>query len=157
MENPYPTINPSPEPSSLRDGVFQKGTNSNGLVASGAAQTSLYSSKGWVRLVSVLGFIYFAIMILMIFAMMSLLGQMGDGSMILVFLLMLAMTVVIFMLALRLSKYASSIGRMEVSRNPADLENAMIEQMKFWRIAGIMVIIVLVFTILALLVPAAFM
>jgi hypothetical protein len=156
MENPYQTINPNPGPSSLGDDAFQKGVHSNGLEASSIAQTSLYSSKGWVRFVSVLGFIYFAIMIMMIFAMMSLIEVMGGSAVVLVFLLMLAMTVVIFMLALKLFKYASSIGRMEVSRNPADLENAMIEQMKFWRIAGIMVIIGLVFTILALLVPTAF-
>jgi hypothetical protein len=156
MENPYQPINPNSGPSSLGDDVFQKGVHSNGLEASSVAQASLYSSKGWVRFVSVLGFICFAIMIIMIFAMMSFVGAMGGGAVILVFLLMLALTVVIFMLALRLSKYASSIGRMEVSRDPADLENAMIEQMKFWRIAGIMVLIGLVITILALLVPSAF-
>lgn len=146
MENPYQSINTDPS---------QQGGNSNGLEASSYAQSTLISSKGWVRFISVLGFIYFAIMVIGLFAMISVMGQMG-GAGGLVVLLFLVMTVVVFMLALRLSKFSSSIGRMEISRNPADLENAMIEQMKFWRIAGILVLIGLVFTVLALLAPAAF-
>lgn len=155
MENPYQTTNPNPLSSSPGDSLFQGGERSNALEASSIAQTALYGAKGWVRFISVLGFIYFAIMIIMLFVMMSVMSRMG-GAGALVILLMLAFTSVTFMLALRLSKYSSSIGRMEVTRHPADLESAMVEQMKFWRIAGILVLIGLVFTVLMLLVPAAF-
>ncbi len=145
MENPYQSINPVNE----KSGVFQQAQFNEGLEANSSAQSYLYSIKGWVRFISVLGFISFAVMLFYMYIMMALTGALGGGGLgILFFLLMLVMTVVVFMLALRLSKYSNSIGRMQLSRSPVDLENAMIEQMKFWRLTGILVLILLVFILL---------
>jgi len=151
MENPYQTT----------ESVLNHEDNLNPrigekLEATSVAQAALYSSKGWVKFVGVLGFIYFAFMVIAVFMMMFVLGHIGGGGSIIMFLLMLAMTIVVFMLALRLSKFSNAISRMEVSRSPVDLENAMIEQMKFWRIAGILVLIGLVITVLTLIAPTAF-
>lgn len=149
MENPYQQN----QPQSSGHSVFQSEPGARGLSASGVAQSYLYASKGWVRFISVLGFIYFAIMLMATFAILGLSSQLG-GLMFLVAPLMILMTVVVFLLANGLSKYASAITRTEISRNPADLEAAIIHQMKFWKLAGILTLIGLVMTILSLFIPA---
>jgi hypothetical protein len=151
MENPYQSIVPVNEKSA----VFQVDQSQEKLAATSAAQAYLYSMKGWVRFISVLGFISFAVMVFYMFVMMVFVGAFtrGVGGSFggLLFLLMLVMAAVVFMLALRLSKYSNSIGRMQISRNRGDLENAMIEQMKFWRLTGVLVIILLAFILLGFL------
>ncbi len=149
MENPYQTT----ESQAPSGGVFQQQQGANGISATSIAQSHLYSSKGWVRFISVLMFIYFAFMILGLFGMFALVSQVG-GVAILGVLLMLVMTVVLFMLANSLSKYSTAIGRTEISRNPGDLETAIMHQMKFWKLCGILTLIALVMALLSMFVPA---
>ena len=151
MEDPFQQIPASNE----KPPVFQGESVNTGIEANSSAQTFLYSIKGWVRFISVLGFIGFAVMVFYMFVMLVFLGSFvggaGGGLGVLFLLLMLALSAVVFMLALRLSTYSSSIGRLQRSHSPADLENAMIEQMKFWRLAGILVIIILLLILLGML------
>ncbi len=140
MNNPYQDSN--------SEGVFQAGAQ--GLQANSNAQFSLFSSKGWVRFLSVLGFICFAFMLIGTISTLTMIGLLG-GIGVLSFLLMGVMTVVTFMLALRLSKFASAIGRMQITGQPIELETAMIEQMKFWRLSGILTLIWLVLALIGLI------
>jgi hypothetical protein len=48
-----------------------------------------------------------------------------------------------FILGFYLAKFASSIGSLTVRRQPADLENAMQAQMSYWRLVGIITIVVI--------------
>lgn len=150
MENPYQEV----QSQSAGNEVFQKQQGAHGISATTAAQTYLFSSKGWVRFISVLLFIYFAFMVMATFGVLAFASKVG-GVGILMGLLMLVMTVVMFLLANGLSKYSSAITRTEISRNPGDLEAAIIHQMKFWKLAGILTLIGLVMTILGLFAPAA--
>ena len=149
MDNPYQQN----QPQQSGNDVFQPQQGTSGISATSTAQTSLYASKGWVRFISVLGFIYFAFMVIGTFGTFALVSQLGGAS-IFMSLLMVIMTIVIFLFASSLSKYATAIARTEISRNPADLEMAIIHQMKFWKLAGILTLIGLVMTILTLFVPA---
>ena len=151
MENPYQTTNSNPITNNSE--VFQQDRQSERIEATGLAQSALYSSKGWVRLISVLGFIYFGIMALIVFFTLSFLGSGAGGYGVMIVFMTLVMTVITFMLALRLSRFSSSIARAEVSRNPHDLEDAIYEQMRFWRLTGIMTLVVLVLFILSLISP----
>ena len=121
-----------------------------GLQVTSHAQQRLYSSKGWVRFMSVLGFISFAGMVFGTIAATRMIGNIG-GFGIFSVLLMLAMTIVIFMLSLRLAKFANAIGRMELTRDRYAFEAAMAEQMKFWRLMGILTMIWLVLASIGLI------
>ncbi len=66
-----------------------------------------------------------------------------------VVIVMIIYCVIIFLFALRLGSYASAIGRISVSRNPLDLEEAMVQQMKFWRLSGISTLVMIVLIIVA--------
>ncbi|MGJ8656842.1 MAG: hypothetical protein ACSHX6_10365 [Akkermansiaceae bacterium] len=149
MENPYQQNQPLGSGGNL----FQSEQGVRGISATSIAQSHLYASRGWVRFMSVLGFIYFAIMVLGTFGMLAVVGQVG-GFAIIGLLLMIVMTVVVFLLANSLSKYSGAITRTEISRNPADLETAILYQMKFWKLAGILTLIGLVMAILGLFVPS---
>jgi len=146
MDKPYQDLG---ERVAFHDDVQGLRVNSN-------AQSWLYSAKGWVRFLSVLGFIGFALMLIWAITMMTAFGYLGNAGVfggvgVIMFILMSAMTIVTFMLSLRLSKYSSAIGRMQQTGQPMDFEVAMIQQMKFWRLAGILVLISLAFFLIALI------
>lgn len=135
---------------SLERKVFQEGAQ--GLEVNSNAQSWLYSAKGWVRFLSVLGFISFALMLIgtligLMIPGAGLVGPMGGREIIFV-LLFGAMTVITFMLSLRLTKFANAIGRLQITRQAVEFELAMIEQMKFWRLLGILIIIWLVLVLI---------
>lgn len=136
MENPY----------------NQNEQEANGVSASSVAQSSLYASKGWVRFISVLLFIYFAIMVVVLIG--GILGMTDGGYSVILPFILLVMVVVLFILANRLSKYSSAISRAEISRDSLDLEAALVYQMKFWRLAGILTLIGVFVSILAIFIPA---
>ena len=108
-----------------------------------ATQTAIHElskCKGWVRFISVLCFILFGIFILGFIGILSMLSRMG-GTAGLMLIMYLVFIVVSFFLAFRLTGYANAIGRLLQSRNPVDLETAMIQQMRFWRLYGILMIV----------------
>ncbi len=157
MENPYqnsPASNPSIN-------------STQSLVANQSAIYQLSASKGWVRFISVLMFISFAFFLLALIGMFAIysrvsssssgeLGLFGTSGAIGIIIILLY-GVIVFMLGLRLSKFSSAIGRLAISRNPLDLESAMVQQMKFWRLCGIIVLIGLIFAILSIALPSLMM
>lgn len=160
MDNPY-------QSTSAGNSTLPNSTQH--LVATQTALYQLSGCKGWVRFMSVLMFIMFAFFVLAFIGMISMFATIGSSSSsyssmgsspmnagIIGILIMLIYGAVIFMLGLRLSKFSSAIGRLMVSRHPQDLETAMVQQMKFWRICGVLVLIGLIFAILGMILPAVF-
>ncbi len=136
MENPYQT--PESVLKAGDDGVFQKASVDGTLIASIEAQSALFRSKGWVKFNGVLGIIYFAFIILitLFFGIYSLF----IGSL-MPFLLILIPSSILFILAKYLLSYSRCIGITELTRDAYDLELVMYYQMKFWRLAGILLLI----------------
>lgn len=120
------------------------------LVATQVAIQHLINGKGWVRFVSVLGFIAFAFMLLGTLGMLAGVSRAGGFGLIM-FLLMAALSAVVLILSIRMTKYANAIGRITFTSNPLDLEDAMTQQMNFWRLYGILVCIFCVFGIIGLI------
>jgi len=140
MDNPYETTS--------EGGDFVG--NSDKLSANAAAQHYLFSSKGWVRFLSVLGFISFAFTLIGVLGTLAIIGKIG-GFGVVSFLMMAIASFITFLLSMRLSKFASSIGRMQLTQNPAELEIAMIEQMKFWKLLGILTLIWVILSVIGLI------
>lgn len=146
QSNPYQStaVNPSPQ-------VFST-TGTTNLVASPYAISRLVASKGWVRFISVLHFVYFGILLIAGISMMVIMSTASAGGIGAVgFLLLVVMGLLIFLLGLGLSRYASAMSRLVHSNHPLDLEVAMVAQMKFWRLAGILSIIYTIFSVIKML------
>ena len=140
------------DPYQTRQSLIQKQlpqNNPNKLQLDTNGQISLIASKGWLRFLSVIGFISFALIILwLIGVMVSLQYSVGLGVMLMIILSILA--IVVFKLAHRLSKYSSAIKRVMEFHDPADFESAMEEQMRFWRLFGILTIIWVLLAVLGM-------
>lgn len=113
---------------------------SEGLKLDTNGQQALIASKGWVRFISVMGFIVFGFAVLGIVSLIVSISYTGGFGLIQV-IIMSVMAVVLFKLANGLSKFSSAITRMMVSYDPIDFEIAMNEQMKFWKLFGILTLI----------------
>ena len=102
-------------------------------------QQVLIASKGWIRFLSVIGFIFFAVLLLALLGTVIAFGSAGGLALGLVSLiLMVVITIITFKLANGLSKVASAINHMMITRQPIDFEILMVEQMKFWGVFGIL-------------------
>jgi len=114
-------------------------------------QQVLIGSKGWIRFLSVIGFIFFAILLAILITVISV-GLSSAGRGLALGLVSTVITLISFKLANGLSKIASAINRMMLTRQPIDFEIVMVEQMKFWRLFGILnlifgVVVVLLFLV----------
>ena len=144
MNNPYQTT----------ETVIQQQlpqSNPRDLQLDANDQIALIGSKGWVKFLSVMGFISFTLTIRILIVALSLSSTRGFG---LVWIIIGAViAVVIFKLSNRLLKYARAIQGVMECHDPIEFERAMEEQMKFWELFGILTIICLV--LLALILIAA--
>ena len=139
MDNPYQTTPPPAYP-----------PNSQELVATQQAVTELANCKGWVRFISVLCFTLFGIFVLGFIGILYMVSQWGGAPAPRMLIMYLAFIFITFFLAFRLTGYANAIGRLINNRHPIDLETAMIHQLKFWRLYGIIMIVSLVIKIFTL-------
>jgi hypothetical protein len=102
----------------------------------------LKETKPWVRLFSILGFIFSAFAVLAGLLMMVGAGFLGEefqgalGVGLGVFYLVFALLYI--MPSLYLWRYASSIQTLLSSRRTADLDEALKQQKSFWRFIGIL-------------------
>jgi len=140
MNNPYESTN-----TMIHGQVSPKHSHSLQLDTNG--QIALNAAKGWVRFFSVMGFISFAFVILGMLGTLFTLGKTGGFGLIIT-MVFVVMALVIFKLANSLSKYSSAITRVMLNHDPYDFERAMEEQMKFWRLFGILNLIWIVFIII---------
>jgi hypothetical protein len=134
---------------------------SAGAVSPGAVQ-SLEGTQGWVRLVGILLFIGAAFAglaaVLMFFggAMGShFWGRAGGGAIAALGVPYILMAVLYGFMGNFLVNYASAIARLVKSGLNTDLERALEAQRKFWKLAGILVLVMLAVMILGILAAIA--
>ena len=124
-----------------------------GIMVTGSMIESLRSTKPWVKLLSVLGFISIGFMILIgigfiVFSNM-IPGQKGAppavGG-----LIYLVMSLLYLFPTLHLYRYSSAIGKFLNSNAKEDMELALMQQKSFWKFIGIMTLITFVLGVLAI-------
>ena len=144
MDNPYKDTERKVDVSEYKR-IDEVEVLSKKLELDAHGQQVLIASKGWIRVLSVIGFIFFTIL----FAILGIIALSGfKGGLVLILIAVIAL--VSFKLANGLSKVASAINRMMITRQPIDFEIVMVEQMKFWGVFGILnlifgVVVVLLF------------
>lgn len=135
FNNPYQ----SPEVDPLNRTITEQ--QASNLVATTHAINRATAAKGWVRFLSVMGFVYFGFIVLgIVFIGFSALQFMGSAEFLPILLIVLG-GYIIFKLSMLLSNYSSAMGRLAASSHPQDFEDAMVIQLKFWRYAGILSIV----------------
>lgn len=120
----------------------------------------LNSTKPWVRLCSVVGFIFAFFMLIagigLFFIGSDIPNMPFSGAVIGVIYLLMAL--LYFMPSLYLFQYATAIGVAQATQSMADIANALNYQKSFWKFAGIMVLVMLVIFALgiaaAIIIPA---
>lgn len=147
MDNPYQASSHSAYPAS-----------SSGSVTPAALQ-ALSGTKPWVRLCSIMGFIGAGFMILAGLLMMTTGAMAGMSSQetaglaglpVVMGIVYIGMSLLYLFPALKLWKYGSAIVRLMSSNSTADLEAALDQQRGFWKFVGIMMIIMIAITLLAM-------
>ena len=118
----------------------------------------LVRTRKWVRFCSVMGFIGAAFLVLAAISMMlvtsmagSLSGVRGAGFGVGLGSFYLILAALYIYPSIRLWQYASSISRLETSRDSFSLEAALDKQRSFWKFVRIMVIITVVFYLVMIL------
>lgn len=116
----------------------------------------LRGTKPWVRLLSIVGFVTSALVLIVALVMPfggalsgELGGAVGGVAMAAVYLLLGCLY---FFPSLFLFRYASAIRRFLETGDGASLELALSHQRSFWRLVGIMTVVVLCFYAVALVI-----
>ncbi|HEX9391858.1 MAG TPA: DUF5362 family protein [Usitatibacteraceae bacterium] len=143
---------------------------SDGLPAAGGAITgvmldALRGTKGWVKLVGILMFIGAAFTVIAALAMTlggAAMRGMGGGAgaaqlgmMVGMAGFYLLMAAIYVFLGLHLVRYAGAINRLLADGDGESMEDALQHQQKFWRLAGIMVLIGMGFAIIGMVAAIA--
>jgi hypothetical protein len=126
-------------------------SGASGPVPPGVVET-LRRTKGWVRFLAVLGFVFSGLMLL--FALvMGLMGLAGGGILAgtpapvafsigyAVFLVLMSLLYIVP--CVHLLRYAAGIQRLESLREAAPLEEALEHQRAFWKFLGVAAIVLL--------------
>jgi len=114
----------------------------------------LVSTKPWVRFLSILGFIGCGLLVvggLIMGAAGALTEELGAAGGLIAFLYVVLALLYLFP-ALFLYRYADAIKDLAASSNEDSLANALTQQRKFWRFAGVLTIVLLCLYVLAFLV-----
>jgi len=141
--NPYsaPVSNP-----------YGSGTGSTDAV-SPSTISALVGTKPWVRFLSIMLWIGIGLMLLgaAFIAIASATGlpgssgrnPLGGPEMILITVIYAVLALIYIYPAIKLWAYGSRIGALSVTRSLADLDAALTEQRRFWKFAGIIMIILI--------------
>jgi len=123
----------------------------------------LKKTRPWVLLISILGFIFTALMAIgtlgiffgggaAIFSGSPGMQGMGPGAMIMgMGFMYLLMTILYFFISLKLYKFADGIKKFIATGTSQDMEFALKQQASFWKIVGILTLITLIITVVFLL------
>ena len=127
--------------------------SANGAITD-AMLDALRATKGWVRLIGILLFIAAAFTVLGAIGMTVGVGMMGpqrgmppSGVFALFGVVYLAIAVIYIYLGLYLVKYSAAVGRLMGAGQVDAMEAALQYQRKFWRLAGIMALIMMVLAV----------
>lgn len=139
---------------------------SSGDAVSPSTIAQLAGTKPWVRFMSVLMLIAVIFMILgaagMVIIRAAGMNNMGGGTVpeagILVGMAIYYGVLAFVMIypTIKLWKFASSIGRLNVSLSVADLDTALAEQRRYWKFMGIMMILFISLSIVGVIAGIAF-
>lgn len=145
--------------------LYGAASGAGGDAVSPSTIAQLTGTKPWVRFLSVLMWIGVIFMLLgavfMLLAGSSGVAQMGENSaygagvMAGMALYYGVMAFVIIYPALKMWKYANSIGRLAASHSVADLDAALAEQRRYWKFSGILVIIFMCLAVVGLIAGVA--
>ena len=122
---------------------------------------AMRGTKPWVLLIGIVLFISAAFMLLATLGMVGAgalgMAEMGaESGMLLGIGAMYALMGIIYILmGVYLIKYSSAIGRLLQSVSVIDLEEALISQRKFWKIAGIITAVMLVLMVIGIIAAMA--
>src|SRR5262245_15768048 len=125
-------------------------SGSSGAVSPGVVET-LRRTRGWVRFLSILGFVAAGFMVLAAMGMAMawmVAPPSGNAAMLPVMIgyavLVGAMGFLYVVPCMRLYKYASGIAHLEAQRDAGALEYALDQQRGFWRFIGLTTIALLI-------------
>jgi hypothetical protein len=145
--------------------LYGAASGAGGDAVSPSTIAQLTGTKPWVRFISVLTWIGAILMVLaavfMLVAGSSGMAQMGGnnaynaGVMVGMALYYGVMAFVIIYPAMKMWKYANSIGRLAASHSVADLDAALAEQRRYWKFSGIMIIILMCLAVVGLIAGVA--
>jgi hypothetical protein len=152
MTNPYapPTSTPNP-------------TQASATTVTTATKDALSGTKRWVKLVGILLFIGAGFTVIAAVFMVIAMGVAGGGKggampfaaiagMCMMYLVLAA---IYGFLGLYLVRYSAAIGRLMIDGAVESLEAALQSQQKFWRLAGILALVMLGITLLGIVAAIA--
>jgi hypothetical protein len=119
----------------------------------GSMLGSLRSTKPWTQFLAILGFVGVGLMVLVGAAVTffaSMVSQQKNGPTAFLGLFYLVFAALYFMPALYLYKYSSSLGNFLKSNGAGDLECALAHQKSFWKFTGIVALIGIGLSVLAI-------
>jgi Family of unknown function (DUF5362) len=125
---------------------------------SSAAVEALRGTKGWVKFVGILLFVCACLTLLAVVVMLgaAVVGTSAKTGLTFATALMMSLVYGIFgalyaFLGLYLMRFSGAIGRLIADRHPSQLEEALESQRKFWRLAGIVAMVMVALMILGIL------
>lgn len=151
--NPYaPPTSPYAQPPAMA------GAAPGGMVSEQSVEM-LRQTRPWVILIGVLCFVGCALMLLEGLAGLAM-GAMASAAAkspvpMLIGVVYIPMGALYIYPGIKLTKYAGAIGRLLQTRASAELDAALEQQKSFWKFSGIAAIIMIVFTIVAVIVAVA--
>lgn len=115
----------------------------------------LVQTRPWVRLIGVVMWIMVVLMVLGSIFMIGLAVVSGQAEMFIAGPVYFVMAIIYGFLARWLNVYANRINSLSISESLSDLESALEGQKNFWRLAGIVTLVVLVIYALIIVLAVA--
>ena len=115
----------------------------------------LVQTRPWVRLIGVVTWIMTVLMALGSIVMIGLAAVAGQAEMLIVGPVYFVMAIIYGFLARWLTVYANRINYLSISESVSDPESALEGQKNFWRLAGIITLVVLVLYALIIVLAVA--
>lgn len=146
----------APPQSDVADHTVKLGAITDEMVS------ALRGTKGWVLLIGILMFIGAAFMVIGALGMIfggAMIGAGAKGAPQGMFaglgVMYLAMAILYVFPAGYLVKYSSAIGRLISDGRAEDMEAALHQQRKFWKFAGVLALIMMVFMVIGMMAAVA--
>ena len=139
--------------------VFNPESQSSSINVTDPMLLSLRQTKPWTMLISIVGFVYCGFMVILGVGSTFMLSMLGPNksfpSGILLGAVYIIMAVVYFFPAFYLFKFSSSLGRLVEGGGATELEQALLNQKSFWKFMGILVIVGIALSIIAIIAAIA--
>lgn len=107
----------------------------------------LKATAPWLKFVGTTGIVIAILYFIIVMVLQSELQANGNGGLVGV----LVAAIIMFFLYLMLLQYGQNLGKFISTRDTKELEQAFAKQRTFWMVAGIMMILALVFVVIAVI------